>query len=135
VLGILNVFLSTNLMPISWWMRYDHPALAFHKIIILVLLLDFNNETDILVCLVLDGNIVGKELFTSFKLVVESINWLLHPFYSSMIVLTRLGHASWSTGIESNKNYLTLISYQYNINKSETTQIIFRETLNLINIH
>lgn len=67
-------------MTICGLVRYTNPTLAFIHCISFVLLLDLDDEIEVLLCSIIDGDIVGLKLPASIEFAVKPINRLLHSF-------------------------------------------------------
>ena len=68
-------------MAICGLVRYTNPTLAFVHGISFVLLLNLDDKIEVLLCTIIDGDIVRLKLPASIEFAVEPIDRLLHSFY------------------------------------------------------
>lgn len=72
-------------MTICGLIRYMNPTLAFVHGIGFVLFLDLDDEIEVLLCTIIDCDIMGLKLSASIEFAVEPIDGLLHSFNGLLI--------------------------------------------------
>lgn len=85
-LGVLSLPGSaTDAVPKNGLIRDQDPTLAFIHRIWFVFFLKFDDEIQILLGSIIDGDVMRQKLTAPLKLAIEATDWLLHPFDGLLI--------------------------------------------------